>query len=297
MKKLLLLALSLVSLSVCAAEQPIEMLVVAEQNNPAAPSHPTVAQSVTYVACDAGYVEAGDPIGGEITPTAAELSQSLQASLAAQGYQPASGSATPSILLTYHWGTIRRSSYRQSGSWEIDPNLRARLELVATSSQAGMIENRLLREKFGARLNKNYPSPALLNFELQNILRRANDDRYFVIVTAYDYHALSRHEAKWLWRVRLSTRASGATMNTALPALLHGGEAFFGTQEPDTKTLSVPLAFCPPSGVQSSETGMTGGPDAEFVQELMQREHKEFAGEKIDRSANKRARESEPLAV
>jgi len=288
MKELLILALSLVLRSISVAEQPLELLVVAERGSSAV-SRPADVLPVTYLSCDAGLIEAGDPVAGEMPPTATDFRANLQASLAAQGYQPVSESGTPSILLTCHWGSLRRSSYRQSPSWEIDPNLRARLELVATPSQAGMIENHFLREKFGAQLNKNYPAPAILSLELINILNRANDDRYFVIVTAYDYSAITRQETKLLWRVRLSARDSHASMKTALPTMLRGGQAFFGTQEADTKTISVPVVFDFPPASPAATPGISGRAEEVFVRDLLRREYREYSGERIDRSTAERS--------
>ena len=123
------------------------MAVVAERTDQAAkPALPTPDHPAYYVAYDAGYIEAGDPIGGEEPAPAAAVAQALRATLASQNYLPASA---PSLLIVYHWGVIRPDSHQIRDTFNIQPNLKARIALVSPSRQAGEIENYLLEQRMG----------------------------------------------------------------------------------------------------------------------------------------------------
>ena len=221
--------------------QKFYMVVVAEQANPAAaPALPSPDHPACYVAYDAGYIEAGDPIAGEKPPPAAAVAQALRATLASQNYLPATSPSAPSLLIVYHWGLIRRDSHQIRSTFRIEPNLQARLALVATTRQAGDIENFLMDRRLG-RINPAFRVPRFLSMPERDLLDLARDDRYFVIVSAYDYAALTRRETKLLWRLKVSTRSPGESMAEALPALLSGGAPYFGRNFKDAQTLKAPL--------------------------------------------------------
>ena len=79
----------------------IDMLVVAETPDGASAQGSPLA----YAAFDGGYIEAGDAIAGDTPPTPEQVSQSLRAALANQGFQ--AGISSPAVVLTYHWGVLR----------------------------------------------------------------------------------------------------------------------------------------------------------------------------------------------
>jgi hypothetical protein len=237
-----------VAIQANAADQPsagsgkkIYLTVVAEQADPAAKATlPTPDHPGNYIAYDAGYIEEGDPVAGENPPTAAAVAQALRASLAVQNFLPATAPSAPSLALIYHWGVLRPDSYQVRSDFKIQPNLHARLALVATTKQTGDIENFIMARRMG-RINPAFRVPGFLNFRERDLLDLARDDRYFVIVSAYDFAALTRREAKLVWRVRVSTRGPGAAMAEALPALLSAGGPFFGRNLEDTQTIKAPL--------------------------------------------------------
>ena len=214
------------------------MAVVAERTDQAAkPALPTPDHPAYYVAYDAGYIEAGDPIGGEEPAPAAVVAQALRGTLASQNFLP---SSAPSLLIVYHWGVIRPDSHQIRDTFNIQPNLKARIALVSPSRQAGEIENYLLEQRMG-RISPAFRVPNFLPSPERDLLDLARDDRYFVIVSAYDFAALTRRETKLLWRVKVSTRSPGESMAEALPALLSGGAPYLGRHLTDMQSLKAPL--------------------------------------------------------
>ena len=123
-----------------AAGRGLQMLVVAEQTDPkSAVKPPKTDHPADYVAFDAGYVEAGDPIANEKPPASSTIAEALRHTLAEQGYQPAAA-GHPQILFVYHWGLLNRDSHAIRNGATIDPNLHARLALLTTTKQDGEID-------------------------------------------------------------------------------------------------------------------------------------------------------------
>jgi hypothetical protein len=259
------------------------MAVVAERTDQTAkPALPTPDHPAYYVAYDAGYIEAGDPVGGEEPASAAAVAQALRDTLASQNFLPA---PAPSLLIVYHWGVIRPDSHQIRDTFNIQPNLKARIALVSPSRQAGEIENYLLEQRMG-RISPAFRVPNFLPSPERDLLDLARDDRYFVIVSAYDFAALTRRETKLLWRVRVSTRSPGESMAEALPALLSGGAPYFGRHLTDMQSLKAPLfpaglaatgaataqEFLPPPEVARQL-------DESYLHHLMHQEYLEFSGD------------------
>jgi hypothetical protein len=262
------------------------MVVAAERTDQAAkPALPTPDHPAYYVAYDAGYIEAGDPVGGEEPAPAAAVAQALRGTLASQNYLPASA---PSLLIVYHWGVIRPDSHQIRDTFNIQPNLKARIALVATSRQAGEIENFLLERRMG-RISPAFRVPNFLPGPERDLLDLAQDDRYFVIVSAYDYAALTRRETKLLWRLKVSTRSPGESMAEALPALLSGGAPYLGRNLNDTQTLKAPLF--PAALAATGAAGAAGAQeflpppevarqlDESYMRHLIHEEYLKFSGD------------------
>lgn len=266
-----------------AAGRNLQMVVVAEQTGAmTAPALPTPEHPASYVAFDGGYIEAGDPIANLQPPVAATVAQALQAALAGRGYEPASGPTTPSVILIYHWGFIRRDSQAVRNGNKIDPNLHARLSLVSPDRQREDLEQDLVNSHLLGSGNAVTHGPGFLNFHQRDVLQLAHDSRYFVVVSAYDYAAASRQDPKLLWRAKMSAYDGGISMAEALPSLLQGGAPFLGRNLGDFEYVTTSLVsggrgepgvqrFAPP-------VGNPGSLDAGFLRGLMKQEHDEFSG-------------------
>jgi hypothetical protein len=215
----------------------IDMLAVAEQMQ-AAPS--SQGNPVSYVAFDGGYIEAGDPIAGKGPPSADQVSKSLNAALADHGFR--ANQVTPDIVLTYHWGILRVDHTQIRLPYGIKTNLRARIELVSTEKLGSEVENHILLREKGNGANDNFSSPRILAGQLETVVQDSKYPRYFVVVSAYDYQALAHHEARLLWRTKLSALETSGPMDEVIPALIASGGPFFGKNFTDLKNVTAPLS-------------------------------------------------------
>ncbi len=215
--------------------------VVAEQMNPAtAPTPPTAEHPAYYVAYDGGYIEAGDPIAGENPPPPSAVANAVHQSLATQHYLPATAEHAPSLVLIYHWGLLNRDSFQIRNIFQIQPNLRARIYLVAPKAYA-----RRMVEDIMDRRQPGFVHIPIIDPEEQTLLQLAHDNRYFVILSAYDYASIVHGKADLVWRVRMSTDSAGHSMRDALPALLRGAAPYFGQNHTEALTATPPVV---PSG-------------------------------------------------
>lgn len=249
------------------------MLVVAEQAKgaPAMQDGP-----VSCVAIDGGYIEAGDPIAGDTPPTADQVGQCLQSALAEHGFHAAQGA--PSIVLTYYWGVLRIDRIQLKSPYGIKSNLMARIDLVSTEQVGAEVENHILGREKGSGMTEGVSSPVILAGPLETARQDSRQPRIFVVVEAYDYQALVHHEAKLLWRVKLSAQETSGDMDEVIPALIAGGAPYFGknldTMQDVEATLSAPARTAgftrtPPDSFQL---------DGRFVNGLLRQERVRISG-------------------
>jgi hypothetical protein len=254
----------------------LDMLVVAEQTDPAAaPAPPTAAMPARYLAFDGGYIESGDPIGGVHPPPAAAVAQALASALATRHYLPATAEASPSLVLLYHWGLINRDSHQIRTSIQLQPNLVARIGLVAPARYAARIEEDLRDRRQPVAMRTPIIDPVE-----RDLIQYAADDRIFVIVSAYDYASVADGQAKLLWRTKLSTLSAGASMAEAVPTLLQGGAPYFGRDLSKTQGLSAPIAaaVATPSAVPAPPPEFVRRLNQAYLDGLIHQEHVKFAG-------------------
>lgn len=256
--------------------------VVAEQPHPAnAPAPPTAGHPAYYVAFDGGYIEAGNPIAGEKPPKPSVVANALFHALASQHYEQATSAHPPSLVIIYHWGLLRRDTYQIRNIFQIQPNLRARIYLVAPTKYAKrMVED---------IMDRRQPGPVhipIIDPEEITLLQLAHDNRYFVIVSAYDYQSVVNGKARLVWRAKLSTLSVGASMSQALPALLRGGASYFGRNFAKPQTVNEPIvpaghvhvgtptveAFLPPPEVRQQM-------NQPYLDHLVRQETRRFSGE------------------
>jgi hypothetical protein len=175
----------------------MQITVVAEQfGDKPVGARASADKPVHYVASDGGYIEGGEPMAGETPPLPSAVAEALKDALSAQGYQPALASQIPALIITYHWGVLRSLGNPWNTPAGIDPNLRARLSLVAPLDMVRRIE-----EEISMRMTVISPFNMLNLSSNRQALELANDARYFVIVSAYDYAAFGRGETNAVWRV------------------------------------------------------------------------------------------------
>ena len=207
--------------------------VVAEQTDPATSPLPPTAQTPTYYLEHAsGFVEVGmDPVAGDLPPLPAVVVDEIHQALTAAHYLPAAPPHPASLVLIYSWGVMREQDFpgRELAGQ------RNRLMLVAPKRQAqatfqDVADN---AEPWGF----HFP---IINPEKNRLLSMIGDDRYFVVISAYDVASVARGHPRLLWRVRMSTWTTGTSMADAFPTLLRGGVPYFGRNFDDAQFLSLP---------------------------------------------------------
>jgi hypothetical protein len=255
------------------ASPTIDVMVVAEQMTPGARvAHPTPEHPIYYVAYDAGYIEAGSPIGGLRPPSAAAIAQTLRAALGSAGYEAAPADVAPSLVLVYHWGSIRPGFPGQPlVSYS---NLEARLSLVAPAKMVRNVEQFLVDRRIA---NAGYVAS-----DLRNALDAAQGARYFAILSAYDFAAISRHNPLLLWRVRLSAQENSGPLDEILPTLIGSCGPYLNTNYDSGQSISVPLLPGTGGGTPEalpSAPNLAGQGDAGLIRNLMSWEHDLFSGQ------------------
>lgn len=253
----------------------LDMLVVAEQTDSAVkPAPPTAALPTFYAALDGGYIESGDPIGGLKPPPASAIAQALGAALASQHYVPATTGNSPAQLLIYHWGLLNRDSRQIRTSLHLQPNLVARIGLVSTDAEAARIEEDLLDRRQPGPIH-----PPIIDPQERDLIQFAADNRYFVIVSAYDFASVARGDGQLLWRVKLSTRSVGTSMAESLTTLLQGGAPYFGHDVNATQMLQQPLAAATTGLAPVAPAEFTATLNQPYLDTLIHQEHVKFSGE------------------
>ena len=253
-------------------------------------SAPSATAPAHYVLHDAGYIEAGDPMGNDEPPPASVVTQALARYLPASHFLPATAAQSPSLLLVSHWGVLRESSTEIAPNFEIRKNLRARIRLVATPESARRIESELTDRIYRHSFRAGIPMPELLDFDDRTTLDIAKDNHYFVIVTAYDYAAALNKQITPVWRLKISTYDQGTDMVGALPALIRNGSQYFGQNTP--KAINGKMPLLPPASVNLPEPtflGEAAGPTARVNGELLaviaKKESSELLGTKASQPA------------
>ncbi len=266
----------------------LDMVVVMDVTAEGAkPARPTPDQPAYYVAFDGGYQEAGDPIGNQNPPAATEMARALRQTLATAGYRPATDQTSPSLLLIYHWGALNRDSMAIRSGMDLNPNQKARVALVAGKRYERQIDEELAQRQMSREMHTSFPPPALLTEQAQELRELAQGNRYFVIVSAFDYAAARRHEARLLWRTKMSASDAGVAMATALPALIQGGGPYFGRDADEPQYVRAPVGSGSniqsgsPAGAQAPEaTSAVGQLDAPYVRDLAAKDTTDVTGER-----------------
>ena len=79
-----------------------------------------------------------------------------------------------------------------------------------------------------------YKMQTLAPWDASGLRTAARDDRYFVIVLAFDAVAARQHQKKLLWMAKMSAPSVGTDLPAVIPALIAMGGPAFGQ---DTKPM------------------------------------------------------------
>lgn len=254
-----------------------DAIVVAER---AKDARPELCQPTSYVAFDGGYIEAGDPEAGDTPPTADQVRRCLTTALAGQGFDESP--SAPALVLIYHWGVLRVDHREIRLPYEIRKNLSARIDLVSTSKMDAEVENHLRdREKAGGE-DLSAASPRFLVAPLDSVVAHARLPRIFVVVSAYDGRALARHEARLVWKVKLSAQETSGEMALVIPPMIAKGAPFFGQDLSEVPVVRATLGASPPPAAPGSDKGQpppeSYGVDKQLLSGLIREDGRRISG-------------------
>jgi hypothetical protein len=244
--------------SAVAAPRQFTATVVAD-----APS--AVRSSPSYALYDGGFIEGGDSIAGETPPAPDAVRRAVAQAAQTAGFTAAADKGAADMLLIYHWGGLRPDSTPRARSFHIEPNLRARIALVASA--------RTLRK---AEDFFRGPRPPYVEPDLRDAFELSHDASYFVIVSAYESSALARHEEKPLWRVRVSSLTNAGSMAEVVPALASAAGPYLARDL--ARPTHIKLSTTPVVAPATSAAAPVAEPD-DFVRSLARHEHEVFSGE------------------
>ncbi len=184
---------------------------------------PSREKPAYYYPLVAGWREEGAVIAGERPPAKTFVIHELAKALAAQGYL-VMGAKTPrpSLLLVLHWGCMN-PQIEDFGS--NDPSQKVFFNQNEMLSLVGA-------EKLGA---------LDLSFEREAVMQGAEDDRYFIIVVAYDFADAMQKKKTKLWVARMSTPSTGLTMADVVRPLATSGGPLFGRETSRPQWITAPI--------------------------------------------------------
>ncbi|HEY0865003.1 MAG TPA: hypothetical protein VGD97_12935 [Lacunisphaera sp.] len=220
-------------------------------------------QPETYVFAEGQFLGGGTVDRGLEQTTFTQITRTLAVNLAKQNYLPAPDLKSAQLVIMVHWGMTLVSEDPMK-----DINLQRAQEALATFSAEqeanGLADPTALNSATSAMgmarqgvqdaVNRN---AVLLGFarslqrERQQMMtstaeitmsNELNEERYFVILMAYDNQTrLKERRSRLMWVTRLSVRSPGNNFSEALPALARVGADVFGRQVDGLVRVKAPL--------------------------------------------------------
>jgi hypothetical protein len=130
----------------------------------------------------------------------------------------------PTLVLVIHWGYLNPEIEDLSGTG--DP-----------TQTVNFNQNQVLALVAGNTLNN-----LDLDFEREEVMQGAERDRYFVIVSAYDFASYLRSKAKvLLWQAKMSVPSDGVNFEQVLGPLIQVGGPMFGRETTRPKMIMAPI--------------------------------------------------------
>jgi hypothetical protein len=169
--------------------------------------HPTPDHPAYYVPTLVPYVQTGDAVAGDKPPSEHTLVHLVAAELAKQGYLVAIDHP-PDLVIAIAWGSIRPT---------------------AEDDHVGMTDKIRMNALV---LGHTYVNVARSDsFGHAEFMEETRDDRFYIVVTAYDYKAhAAKNQKVILWKAKLSVPSSGVAFDDVLVPLVMAGGPNFGRE-------------------------------------------------------------------
>jgi hypothetical protein len=186
---------------------------------------PTKGSPAFYYPVLAGYRESGSLVAGEESPPPTPVAKLLAKALAAQHYFVV-GTKTPppSIILVFHWGYMNP---------QID-------DIGDTENPQQLFWNQ--REMLALVAGNTLGNVGPFGFQRDDILQASREDRYFVIVSAYDFEAAKTKKKILLWQAKMSTPSNRVSLAEVISSMITAGGPRFGRETKLPESVTAPLA-------------------------------------------------------
>jgi hypothetical protein len=155
----------------------------------------------------------------------ASIEQMIEGPLSVQKYMPDPDPATADLLIVVFWGrTVGTSAFQGS---DISQTVLASDQDKIDEMNArllGFDSERVLTRSFGRSVQAN-----ILREVHSDVLDAVKEDRYYVILQAYDFQAAwKRKDIRLLWETRFSISQRGHDFSKDLPRMATAAAQFFG---------------------------------------------------------------------
>lgn len=185
---------------------------------------PTPAQPVRYLLVNGGFRIEGARVEDVSKPEPTRILRLFVNALAQQGYAGTTKpEPPPPLVLVFHWGVMSPEidSVREDGE----------------TTQAEFFNQKEMLNLVGGQTLEDIRLPS----ERNAVLEGAVEDRYFAIVTAFDYAAARQKKRVPLWQARMSVRSDHITLDEVLPALIAAAGPHYGRETVRPQLLHVPV--------------------------------------------------------
>lgn len=220
-------------------------------------------QPETYVFAEGQFLGGGTVDRGLEGTTFTQITRTLAASLAKQNYLPAPDLNSAQLVIMVHWGmtmvsddpmkdiNLQRAqealaafSAAQEANGLADPtalnSATSALGMARQGVQEAVDRNAVLLG-FARTLERERRQMMTSTAEI-TMSNELNEERYFVILMAYDNQTrLKERRSRLMWVTRLSVRSPGNNFTEALPALARVGADVFGRQMDGLVRVKTPL--------------------------------------------------------
>ncbi len=215
----------------------------------------------SYVFLQGEYLGGGTADGSLDRMSFDTLTRTLAVNLAAQEYYPTKDAASANLLIRVFWGAtiIQDDPQRALAMEALNTALGEYSATYAATETGDTGDINVAMEQIGSgqefAQNAALRNASLLGYRraLDRLSRKAmpspeeltlrtelSEERYFVVLMAYDYQFMMREKKpKLLWVTRLSMRGPGNNFTEALPALALAGAEVFGRSLPDLQRVRV----------------------------------------------------------
>lgn len=207
----------------------------------------------TYVFTPGKFFESATKESGMESIRFADLTKVLAPNLARQKYYPTKDAASADLVIVVHWGEslIYEDPQKDSNMDALNVALPAYNAGIADqgytdpaplnnvgdsaawaheNAEAAIQRNAVLLG-YARDLGKSGLAGGLLTEKIKTLRAELSEERYFVVLMAYDYQSLKKDKTpKLRWVTRLSVRTPGNNFAEALPVLSQAGSHVFGRQ-------------------------------------------------------------------